>query len=249
MLCLGATSIVAARPAPAQEPQSQQLPGKHDYHSEFAGMQRVAGEVTAIAGQSVTIKAEDGTTYQVVTTDNTRMMRHTGGAGSGSNVPARLTDIKAGDGVMAFGMMDAPAHTLHAAMLISTDGAVLKALHADLGKTYIVGRVVSVDLDNATMSVLRPDGATQTIGFDESTSFKRGHGHRGRMGAMGGNESEAPAEASDESITLADIHPGDNVSGKGALKNGTFVPAELTVSPPRRVEGGPMLPSPGSPQK
>ena len=61
-------------------------------------------------------------------------------------------------------------------MVVATDAATLKALKDNLGKTYIAGKVTAIDVDNAKMTVERPDKVTQTIGFDETTSFKRGRG-------------------------------------------------------------------------
>ena len=43
---------------------------------QYAGMQRVSGEVTAVKGSILTIKGEDGV-YQVTVTDNTRIMKST----------------------------------------------------------------------------------------------------------------------------------------------------------------------------
>ena len=220
----------------------------------MAGATRLQGEVTAVNGSTVTIKAEDGTTYQVVTTDNTRIMHSNGGGfgrsmreGGASGAPPqppttiKVADIKTGDAVMTAGQMDAPNKTLHALMIFDTDASVAKAMRENLGKTYITGKVTAVDLDNAKLTVERPDKVSQTIQLDESTSFRRG-----RMGRMGGGNAEggsAPAAApSGESITLADVKVGDNVAGTGAVKNGSFVPAQLTVMTPGQGRG----PRPGA---
>lgn len=189
--------------------------------------QRVDGEVTAVAGTTLTVKTEDGGSVQVVTTDNTRVMK-------GRGVTVKVGDLKVGDGVMAAGMLDAPNKTLHAAMVFATDAAQLQAMKDNLGKTYIVGRVTAIDMDNATMTVERPDHVTQTIGFDETTSFRRGSRGMGRMGAAGGGvaaggaTTQAP-EAGGESITLADIKVGESVRGTGSVKGGKFVPTQLVV--------------------
>jgi len=120
----------------------------------------------------------------------------------------------------------------------------------NLGKTYIVGKVTAIDLDNAKMTVERPDHVAQTIGFDETTSFKKG-GRGARMGgAGGGGGAGAGGETGGESITLADIKVGENVRGTGSLKGGTFVPTELVVMErgPRAAgdaaSGGKARPSP-----
>ena len=56
---------------------------------------------------------------------------------------------------------------------MAEDAAQVKAMKDNLGKTYITGRVTAVNLDDAKMTVERPDHVSQTIGFDETTSFKR----------------------------------------------------------------------------
>jgi hypothetical protein len=204
----------------AQEPGEQAV-GR----GQFAGMQRVGGTITAVSDTAVTVKAEDGTIYQVTTTPNTRVMK-------GQGVTVKVADLKVGDGVTAAGNMDAPNKTLHAAFVMAVDAEQLKKLRENLGKTYIAGKVTAIDADNAKMTVLRQDGVSQVIGFDETTSFKRG-GRLGRGGGMvAGGTPNVPVEGG-ESITLADIKVGDTVNApQGSLKNGVFVPAQLNVSTP-----------------
>jgi hypothetical protein len=246
MLILAGLALGAAR-ATAQEPAAQA--GARRGGGQFAGMQRVNGEVTAVSGATITIKTEDGVTMQVVTTDNTRVMKGRGLPGQGRPAqsgqaqggfdanPVKVSDVKVGDGVMVAGNLDAPNKTLHAAFVVATDAATVKALKENLGKTYIIGKVTAIDLDDAKMTVERTDKVSQTIAFDETTSFKRGRGMR--AGAGGGTGADPAARGADggESITLADIKVGDNVSGQGVVKAGTFVPAQLTVSTPG--QGGP----------
>ena len=249
------TVILSAGPGHAQESTA---PPAGRGGGQFAGMQRVAGEITAISGVTMALRSEDGSTVSIVTTENTRVMK-------GRGLTVKVADLKPGDGVMAVGNLDAPNKTLHAAMLFATDAAQLKALRENLGKTYIAGRVTAVDLDNARMTVERTDHVKQTIGFDETTSFRRGRG-RGPGGGMGmgggmamggspeGRASEtrssearsAEARSSEagpgqppagESITLADVKAGDTVAGQGALKGGVFVPTQLLVSTPGMGRG------------
>jgi len=189
----------------------------------FAGMQRVSGEVTAINGAKLTVKSAEGETVQVVTTDNTRIMKGRGGSGTA----VKLADLKVGDGVMAAGNLDAPNKTLHAAILFATDAAEVKRLRNELGKSYIVGKVTAIDLDDAKMTIERPDKVSQTIGFDETTSFRRGG--RAQFGQSNGAAGQTPQVTGGESITLADIKVGDNVRGTGAVKAGVFVPTQLVV--------------------
>jgi hypothetical protein len=220
-----AAPVALAQDAQAAGGQRGQFGG-----GQFTGMQRAGGEVTAVSGATVTIKTEDGTTMTVVTTDNTRVMKGRPNEG-GSTI--KVSDLKAGDGVMAVGNLDAPNKTLHAAMIMATDAAELKAMKENLGKTYIAGKVTAIDMDNAKMTVLRSDGVSQTIGFDETTSFRRGRVEAGMMGS--GRQRSGSANGvggGAESITLADVKVGDNVGGQGSVKAGVFVPTQVVVATP-----------------
>jgi hypothetical protein len=238
-ILMGTAAMVHAQDADGMQQ------GEHGGRGAFAGMQRVQGEVMTVAGPTLTVKTEDGATMQIVTTDNTRVMK-----GRGNTV--KVADLKVGDGVMAAGILDAPNKTLHAAFVFATDAAQLKAMKENLGKTYIVGRVTAIDMDNAKMTVERPDHVSQVIGFDETTSFRRGgRGMRFGAGGAGAPAAEAP-EAGGESITLADIKVGEMVRGTGSVKGGTFVPTELVVMERggrRHGEGAPgedASPAPGA---
>lgn len=257
--------------APPANPGQQSQPGAagpQGRRGQYAGMGRVMGEVTAVNGSTLTVKAEDGSSVQVVTTDNTRLMKDRG--------PVKVNDLHPGDGLMAIGNLDAPNKTLHAAVVMAEDAAQIKAMKENLGKTYITGRVTAVDLDNAKMTVERPDHQPQVIGFDETTSFKRavrgsggggnggaggsgnggdgaGSGGPGRgpgpggfgrggfgMGGMALGDGMERSFSNGESITLADIKVGDGVMGTGSVKGGTFVPTHLVDMPPgqRRQRNG-----------
>jgi hypothetical protein len=220
-MMLGGVAAVRAQNTGGQDAGAQQ-----GGRGQYAGMQRVAGEVTAVSGATLTVKTEDGATMQIVTTDNTRVMK-------GRGVTAKVADLKVGDGVTAAGILDAPNKTLHAAIVFAMDAAQVKEMKENLGKTYIVGRVTAIDLDNAKMTVERPDHVAQTIGFDETTSFRKG-GRGARMGGAAGGGAAgggagAGGEQGGESITLADIKVGENVRGTGSVKGGIFVPTELVV--------------------
>ena len=243
VLALGLAGVVAFSAAPAVAQAPGEDLGMAAGRGQFAGMQRIQGEVTAVSGDTISIKTEDGSAMKVATTSNTRVMM-------GRGEPMKIADVKVGDGVMAMGNLDAPNKTLHAVMMGVTDAETVKKLKENLGKTYIAGKVTAIDADNAKLTVLRPDGVSQTIGLDEGTSFKRGGrgvrmgGGMGPGGGTGGGGSAQGANAqatagSGESITLADVKVGDNVTGQGSLKSGVFVPGQLNVSTPRpRREGG-----------
>lgn len=218
----------------------------------FAGGQMVRGTVATASADHLTVKTEAGEVYQVAVSANTRVTK--------DRQPAKMVDIKAGDGVGAMGVLDPATKTVHAVFIGVMDAEQVKKAREGMGKVYITGRVTAIDMDALKITVLRPDGVSQVIVVDEQTSFKRGGrgmsmlasgagvtelGSGGGRGS-GGNGAGAGSGsgAGGESITLADVKVGDAVAGKGALKSGVFVPTELGVSDPaarrrrRELEGG-----------
>ncbi len=220
----------------------------------------VRGTVVAASGSNVTLKTEAGETWTVIATDNTRV--------NVDRQPTKVADLKAGDEVMAMGVPDPAKHELHALAIMGFSAAQVAKLKADLGKTYIVGKITA--MDETKLSILRPDKVTQVISLDETTSLHRGGrlpaeyaamGTGGGFGGGGGRRGEGrrtegtpnetsggnPATGNDgEAITLADVKLGDNLAATGSLKNGTFVPTDLHVNTPRprgpRPAGAPSQP-------
>ena len=220
----------------------------------------VRGTVTGVSGGSVMLKTEQGETWTVISTDNTRVRRD----GQTGTVAA----IQAGDEVMAVGMPDADKHEVHAMMLVDVSAAQVAKAKANLGKTYIVGRITAIN--DTQLTIMRSDRVAQTISLDETTSLHKGGrmspeamaaaglnlealgmGGGGGMGAgmgggmgggaMGGGgrraaNADAAAPNPGEAITLADVKVGDSVVGIGAVKGGSFVPTDLRVQ--ERPAGG-----------
>ena len=205
--------------------------------AQFAGGQMVRGTVTEVTTDKISVKTDAGEVYQVALSANTRLMK--------ARQPVKVTDIKAGDGVGAMGVLDVPTRTVHAVMVAVMDAAEVKKAKEGLGKVYIVGKVTAID--ELKLTVLRTDGVSQVIEVDEGTSFKRGgrgmgmmmNGGVGTLGigggraggdaAAGGGAPRAGAGGGGESITLADVKVGDTVAGQGAVQHGVFVPTELGV--------------------
>lgn len=238
ILLAGLPGVLAAQGQGQDQSQDGfggQAGGRGEGRPAFAGGQMVRGTVTAVAGDHLTVKTEAGEVYQVVVSANTRVTR--------ARQPVKVADIKAGDGVGAMGVLDAPTKTIHAVFVGVMDAEQVKQAREDLGKKYITGKVTAVDMDALKITVLRPDGVSQVIGVDEGTSFKRGgRGMAAMMNGSGTVEAGAGADASTESITLADVKVGDRVAGRGVLKSGVFVPTELGVvdaaATGRRRRGG-----------
>ena len=122
-----------------------------------------------------------------------------------------ITDIHVGDMVGAFGDKDEKARTLGAIAVMVIDKEQYQKARADFGKTWTAGSVQSID--ETKITIKRPDNVVQTIVVDENTSFRKRR----------------------DSITLADIKVGDNVSARGALQGGNFLATTLSVGGP----GGP----------
>jgi hypothetical protein len=209
----------------------------------------VRGTVTAVTAVQLTVKTDAGEVYQVALSANTRLTKE--------RQPVKVADIKVGDGVGAMGVLDPATKTVHAVFVGVIDAEQVKKARENMGKTYITGKVTAIDMDALKLTVMRPDGVSQVIGVDEQTSFKRGGrgmaaiasgGGVVEMGGGGtgarGNGAGAGSAAGNgmgsgnagggggESITFADVKVGDSVAGRGALKNGLFVPTELGVMDP-----------------
>ena len=123
----------------------------------------------------------------------------------------KISDIHVGDMVAAGGDKDEKAKTLGAVFVILIDKEQYEKARAEFGKTWTAGSVQSIE--DTKITIKRPDNVTQTIVVDENTSFRKRR----------------------DSVTLADIKVGDNVTARGSLQNGNFLATVLAVGGP----GGP----------
>jgi len=126
----------------------------------------------------------------------------------------KISDIHVGDMVGAAGDKDEKAKTLGAMMVMIIDKEQYEKARADFGKTWTAGAIQSID--ETKITIKRPDNVIQTIVVDENTSFRKRR----------------------DSITLADIKVGDNVSAQGSLQNGNFLATVLAVGGPGGPGGG-----------
>ncbi len=166
----------------------------------------VMGEITAVNADGYTLKTMQGNSATVKVTPETKIMRN--------REPIKMTDLKVGDAIGVMGSPDANDPTTWNANIVVDRTAQMKEFKENLGKTMIAGEVKAID--GTKLTILRPDGQTQTIEADENTSFRKGR----------------------ESVTLADIKAGDHVMGRGAVKDGVFVPSELRVGGPGAMGAG-----------
>jgi len=189
----------------AQERQSRSL-------GDSANLQRVFGTVESIAPDKLVVKDADGKTTTVKLTSATRFRK--------DRQDATIADLKAGDRVMAAGKPESDgtvvAQFVVTGLMRGGQGGPSRMggappspeemVRMGLGTRFIAGEVKNIE--ETKLTLLRPDGQTQVIEADENTSFRNGN---------------------NESITLADIKPGDHVAGRGEMKNGIFVPQVLRV--------------------
>jgi hypothetical protein len=171
----------------------------------------VEGTVTAASAAELTIKTEQGETYKVQFNQNTHFMK--------DRQPAKSTDVKVGESIMAGGNVDEQAKTVGAAFIAVLDADQVKRIQEmrnSYGKTWLGGKVTAIDETKITLT--GPDGKPASLLVDENTSFKK---HK-------------------ESITLADVKVGDPVTVRGAVKGGAFVATEFQVVEPHgdRRQGG-----------
>ncbi len=178
--------------------------------ARWADQARVTGQISAIRADAVDVLTPDNKTVTVKFTADTRFRKN--------RAPATLGDFKIGDMVFAIGEQKKDG-TFTIRMLASgmpgaggpPQGGMMGGMsREDLGKKFVMGQVKNID--ETKITILRPDNVEQVIEVDESTSFRN---------------------TKNESVTLADIKIGDQVGGRGELKNGVFVPEVLRIGMPR----------------
>ncbi len=223
ILLLLTTAIAWAQSDPAapqdQQPSNQQQ-GQWRGRGQRGNFQGTGGTITAISGDTITLKTMDGKQATVKVTPEARYRR--------DRQEAKFSDFKVGDTVMVRGEPTGEnTWTAQGVMYDQNMSERMTMMRQEMGKKFIAGEVAKVD--GTSLTINRPDGQTQVIQVDETTSFRN---------------------AKRESITLADIKVGDHVMGRGDLKDGVFVPSVLNVGAPgemrmRRGPGGPGEAAPG----
>ncbi len=195
--------------APPQDQQNPQQRGEGRGYGRRGDFQGVGGTITAITADTITLKTMNGSQATVKLTPQTMYRR--------DREPAKLSDFKVGDMIMVRGEPSGESSWTAQGVMSNQNMAMMRD---QLGKKFIAGEVAKIE--DTKLTINRPDGQTQVIQVDESTSFQN---------------------AKRESITLADIKVGDRVFGRGDLKDGIFVPAVLNVGAPGEMRmmrrGGP----------
>jgi preprotein translocase subunit YajC len=225
-LLLSASSALSQEAAPPQG--AGRMQGPDDGRSR-----PIFGKIIAIKDGALELTRPDGNSMTVKITGKTEYRKE--------QQSAKLADFKVGD--MVFIRAEGTADAGFTAMLVATrtgngpsgpgrggpggqGGGMMMMGGGELGKDFVFGEVKSVDAPKIT--VLRPDNVTQTLELNEETSL-----HKGR-----------------ESVTMADIQPGDHVFIRGGVENNAFVPKMVMVIGPeqwKRMQEMGMLPQAGKP--
>jgi hypothetical protein len=222
------------------------------------GGRGVLGSVTEVAADHYIIKTDAGETYTVHFSANTRILKQgtrqgggrrqgrAGQAGSGqagssqsgssqsgsgqpgaaeggeesqaggeraAPQPLKSTDIKVGDIITAGGEVDAAAKSIGAVVIFQVDperAKQMREMQANYGKTWLAGRITAIEGTTITIEGLI-DHTPHTIAVDENTSLRQRR----------------------DSITLADIKPGQQLRAEGSVKNGAFLATQVTAMEPQ----------------
>jgi hypothetical protein len=183
------------------------------------------GTVQTLSGNNITVKNDAGATVQVTVEENARLLRIEPGQKTLAGAsPFSLTDLQAGDRVMARGATNPDGKSLAANMLVAIKGADIaqKQEHEreDWQKNGTGGLVKAVDTSAGTVTVSTGAGGTRTITIHVSpTTIVRRY---------------APGSVKfDQAIksTLDQIKPGDQLRARGSKgADGSTLEAEEIVS-------------------
>jgi len=221
------TSASATQEAPpAQNPGTAQSAGSP--RSPGRGGERrpgLFGKLTAIHEQSIEVTTPQAGLVTVKISGTTQFRK--------DREAAKLSDFKVGDLVFVRGEENAD-RTWTAEMIGTRTGggfggrgpsgggpeggrgggqggvAGVMVQRGVLGQDFVFGEVKSIDAPKLT--ILRPDNVTQTIELNEDTSLRKGR----------------------DSVTMADIQPGDHVFVRGAMKENAFEPKTVMVIGPEQ---------------
>jgi hypothetical protein len=211
-----------------------------------AGARGLLGSVTEVDKDHYLVKTDAGDLYTVYFSENTRIMKQPAGSGrrfspNGQGTPnpdrtanrsdtrtdprddadrpapqpLKPTEIKVGDVVTAGGEMDTVKKSIGAIFILQLDPERAKQareMQANYGKTWLAGRITAIDGTRITIDGM-VDHNAHAIEVDENTSFRKRR----------------------DSITLADIKPGEQLRAEGAVKEGVFLATTVvTITPQNR---------------
>ncbi len=197
------------------------------------GGRGVVGTVTDVTPDHYLVKNENGETYTIHYSANTRLMMLPPQRPDtdGMRTPPeeiKPSDIKLGDVIIVDGEIDAAAKSVGAIRVVKLDAGrarEMREMQANFGKTWLMGKVTAVNETKVTLHS-PVDNADHTFVADENTSFRKRR----------------------EPVTLADVEVGTNVRVEGAVKEGVFVASTVNVMGMPQARGGPQKPEGPPPQ-
>lgn len=205
---------LAGMPALAPAQQAQPATGSQPT--------RIVGSITAVKGQSITIKPDTGEPVTVTIGDGARLLETQPGAKSlAGATPIQLSDISVGDRVLAVARPASDGSGMAATTLIAMKEAAItqhqQAEQADWQHRGAGGLVKSVDATAGTITVA--SGArTLTIHVTSRTIIRR-------------YSPDSIKFADAQPSTLAQIQPGDQLRARGDRNaDGTEITADEIVA-------------------
>src|SRR6202453_3692861 len=163
VLALGAAMVASF--GHAQEDSGMGPPDGGDGMGQVFGKGNgVRGTVTAAAVDSFIIRTDEGDTYKVFYSPNTRLMK--------DRQPIEAADIHVGDMLMAGGLVDTKAKTVGAVVLLDIDAQEVRKARAAFGKTWVMGKVTAIHELKITIE-RAGDKQTQIVAVDENTGFRK----------------------------------------------------------------------------
>jgi preprotein translocase subunit YajC len=124
----------------------------------------IRGTVTAAAADSFTIRTDEGDSYKVLFSVNTRLMK--------DREPIEASDVHVGDMLVAGGVVDAKAKTVGAVFVLDIDAKTVREARAGFGKTWIMGKVTAIHELKITIE-RAGDKQAAVVAVDENTSFRK----------------------------------------------------------------------------
>jgi hypothetical protein len=211
-------------------------------HAAQGGTQAVAatraiGTVQSISGSNLTLKTDQGVTYTITVQDGAKVLRLEPGQTSlASAVPLQLSDVQAGDRVLASGNPGGSANSILATTVVAIKKADVEAKQQqdlqDWTRRGTGGLVTAVDPAAGTVSLKVSAGTgskTVTVHTSKSTQILR----------------YAPDSVKFDDAkpsTLDAIKPGDQLLARGTKSDdGNDVTADAVVSGAFRNLSGTIL--------
>lgn len=185
--------------------------------TQAAAPTRIVGSVTAINGQSLTVKPDNGAPVTLTVGDNARILETQPGAKTlAGATPIQISGISVGDRVLAAVQSSAGSSSLTATVVICMKQTAIaqrrQAEEAAWQREGVGGLVKTVDPATGTITIASGPRAI-TIRTTPSTTFRR-------------YSPDSIKFADTVPSTIAAIHPGDQLRARGSHPPGA---AELTA--------------------